>query len=63
MDQALFQFSQYTDSIDGDTNVQRVNEIDDVQFGKGAISSVEGVGGCREIGGGFNLVKISINPY
>ncbi len=62
MDQAPFQSGPNVGVADDDTSVRRVSEIDDVQFGKGTISSTEGVAGHGDLRGGYNLVKVSISP-
>lgn len=45
---------------DSNTNVRRVTSLDDVQFGKGIISSVAGVTQHREPRGGYNLIEVSV---
>ncbi len=62
MDQAPFQSGPDTGAADDDTSVRRVTEIDDIQYGKGPIQSEEGVAGYNDLRGGFNLVKVSIEP-
>lgn len=47
-------------AIDSNTNVRRVTSIDDVQFGKGIISSAAGVTQHREPRGGYNLIEVSV---
>lgn len=62
MDQAPFQSGPNTGATDDDSNVRRVAGIYDVQFGKGQISSAEGVAGYADPRGGYNLVKVVITP-
>ena len=62
MDQAPFQSGSNTGAADDDTTVRRVTEINDVQYGKGPIQSEVGVAGYNDLRGGFNLVKVSIEP-
>ncbi len=62
MDQAPFQSGPNTGAADENTSVRRVTEIQDVQFGKGAISSTEGVAGYGDLGGGYNFVKVTVEP-
>lgn len=57
---ASFQTGPNTDAADDDTTVRRVTEIYDVQFGKGAISSSEGVAEYGDLRIGYNLVKVMI---
>lgn len=45
---------------DADTNVRRVRELNDVQFGKGLISSPAGVTQNLDPRGGYNLVELSV---
>jgi len=51
-----------TGAEDENTSIRRVSEIDDVQFGKGIISSPAGVVGYADSRGGYNLVKVTITP-
>jgi hypothetical protein len=46
--------------IDADTTVRRVTTLDDVQFGKGVISSAAGVTQQYEERGGYNLIKVTV---
>lgn len=61
-DQAPFQSGPNIGETDDDTTVRRVTEINDIQFGKGAIGSSEGVVGYGDPRGGYNLVEINIEP-
>ena len=45
---------------DNDTTVRRVTELDDVQFGKGIITSPAGVTQNNEVRGGYNLIEVSV---
>jgi hypothetical protein len=45
---------------DADTTVRRVTKIDDVQFGKGKISSKAGVTQDKEVRGGYNLIDVKV---
>jgi len=45
---------------DGNTNVRRVTELNDVQFGKGIISSAAGVTQNNEVRGGYNLIDVKV---
>jgi hypothetical protein len=45
---------------DSDTAIRRVIELEDVQFGKGVISSTAGVTQNNEVRGGYNLVELSV---
>jgi len=45
---------------DANTNVRRVSELNDVQFGKGLISSAAGVTQEREVRGGYNLIDVYV---
>lgn len=45
---------------DNDTTVRRVTELDDVQFGKGVITSAAGVTQNNEVRGGYNLIEVSV---
>lgn len=47
-------------AIDANKNVRRVGSLDDVQFGKGLISSEAGVTQDREERGGYNLIEVTI---
>ena len=60
MDQAPFQSGPNTGADDDDTLIRRVSEIDDVQFGKGQISSAPGAVGYGDLRGGYNLVKVTV---
>jgi hypothetical protein len=62
MDQAPFQTGPNTGAADDNTTIRRVMEINDLQFGKGTISSEEGVSGYEDLRGGYNLVKVTIEP-
>lgn len=45
---------------DSNTLVRRVSEINDIQFGKGSISSAAGVTQKNEVRGGYNFIDIII---
>ena len=61
-DQAPFQAGPNTGAADGNNMVRRVMQIEDLQFGKGVISSELGVAGYGDLRGGYNLVKVVIQP-
>jgi len=47
---------------DANTTIRRVSELEDVQFGKGLISSGPGVVYVEDPRGGYNLIRIDIQP-
>ncbi len=47
---------------DANTTVRRVSELEDVQFGKGLISSGPGVVYLQDPRGGYNVVRVEIQP-
>lgn len=47
---------------DPDTTIRRVSELEDVQFGKGVYDNGPGVVYLQDPRGGYNLVKIDIEP-
>ncbi len=47
---------------DGDTLVRRVGAIEDVQFGKGVIESAAGVIWLQDPRGGYNIIRVDIQP-
>ncbi len=49
-----------TVGADPNTNVRRVSELEDVQFGKGVISSAAGVTQKEEVRGGYNLIEVTL---
>ena len=61
-DQAPFQAGPNTGAADDDNSIRRVMEIEDVQFGKGSISSPAGVVGYADPRGGYNIVKVTVTP-
>ena len=61
-DQAPFQAGPNTGASDDNNMVRRVMQIEDLQFGKGVISSESGVAGYGDLRGGYNLVKVTIQP-
>lgn len=61
-DQAPFQSGPNTGAADQNNLVRRVAEIDDLQFGKGLISSADGITGYADPRGGYNLVKVTVVP-
>ncbi|MEP3209919.1 MAG: spondin domain-containing protein [Maribacter sp.] len=60
-DQPMRQAGPNSGAADENTTIRRVSEIDDVQFGKGIISSPAGVVGYGDARGGYNLVKVTIS--
>ncbi|MFS4491921.1 spondin domain-containing protein [Maribacter sp. 2308TA10-17] len=61
-DQPMRQAGPNSGAADENTSIRRVSEIDDVQFGKGLISSAAGVVGYADPRGGYNLIKVTITP-
>ncbi len=61
-DQAPRQAGPNTGAADMNTTVRRVSEIEDVQFGKGLISSPAGVVGLADPRGGYNIIQVTITP-
>jgi hypothetical protein len=61
-DQAPFQAAPGTGDPDGNPNIRRVMEINDVQFGKGPVASGPGIAGFGDPRGGYNLIEISVEP-
>ena len=59
-DQAPFQSGPDTGAPDANSSIRRVMEIEDLQFGKGTISSMPGVSGFEDPRGGYNLVKVTV---
>ncbi len=49
-------------AADDNTSVRRVGELNDVQFGKGVITSSAGVVSQEDPRGGYNLVLVEIEP-
>ncbi len=47
-------------ALDPDTSVRRVKSLEDVQFGKGVISSAAGVPQINDLRGGYNLIDVKI---
>ncbi|SHG99775.1 spondin domain-containing protein [Flagellimonas flava] len=47
---------------DANSTIRRVSELEDVQFGKGTYNNGPGVVYLRDPRGGYNLVKIDIQP-
>ncbi|MEX0313576.1 MAG: spondin domain-containing protein [Allomuricauda sp.] len=47
---------------DANTTIRRVSELEDVQFGKGVYNNGPGVVYLQDPRGGYNLVKIDIQP-
>ena len=47
---------------DANTTVRRVSELNDVQFGKGLISSGPGVVWLQDPRGGYNVIRVEIQP-
>ncbi|MFH6603815.1 spondin domain-containing protein [Maribacter algicola] len=61
-DQAPFQSGPNTGAEDDNNLIRRVMEINDMQYGKGTISSPAGVAGHGDPRGGYNLVKVLVEP-
>lgn len=59
-DQAPFQSGPDTGAPDANSSIRRVMEIEDLQFGKGTISSMPGVSGFEDPRGGYNLVRVTV---
>lgn len=59
-DQPMRQAEPNSGAADANTSIRRVTEINDVQFGKGVITSPAGVVGYGDDRGGYNLVKVTI---
>ena len=60
-DQPMRQAGPNSGAADENTAIRRVMEIEDLQFGKGIISSPAGVVGYADERGGYNLIKITIS--
>ena len=60
--QAPRQSSPDSGADDPDNTIRRVGEIEDVQFGKGLISSPAGVVALMDARGGYNFVQVDIQP-
>lgn len=60
-DQPMRQSGPNSGAADENTAIRRVSEINDIQFGKGIISSPAGVVGYGDPRGGYNLVKVTIS--
>ncbi|GAA4272645.1 spondin domain-containing protein [Aquimarina gracilis] len=58
--QVMNQGADNTGAADANTTIRRVSELDDVQFGKGGISSSPGVTWSGDPRGGYNLIEIDI---
>ncbi|WP_273566767.1 spondin domain-containing protein [Maribacter halichondriae] len=61
-DQAPFQSGPNTGAADDNNLIRRVMEINDLQFGKGSINSATGVAGYADPRGGYNIVRVSVEP-
>lgn len=61
-DQAPRQGDPNTGAIDGDNLVRRVGALEDVQFGKGVITSPAGVVYLQDPRGGYNVIRVEIQP-
>ncbi len=59
-DQPMRQAGPNSGAADENTSIRRVSELEDIQFGKGVITSPAGVVGYEDPRGGYNLVKITI---
>lgn len=62
VNQAPRQSGANTGAADDDTSIRRVTEIDDVQFGKGTLTSAPGVVSLQDARGGYNLILVRIEP-
>lgn len=62
MNQAPRQAGPNTGAADDNNIVRRVTELNDVQFGKGTISSGPGVVWLQDPRGGYNVIRIEIQP-
>ncbi|NER15510.1 hypothetical protein GWK08_18795, partial [Leptobacterium flavescens] len=51
-----------TGAADGNTAIRRVSALEDVQFGKGVIDNGPGVVYLEDPRGGYNIVRIDIQP-
>ncbi len=60
--QAPRQSGPNSGAADSNTTIRRVSEIDDVQFGKGTISSGPGVVYLQDPRGGYNIIRVDIQP-
>lgn len=60
MNQAPRQAAFNTGAEDANTTVRRVSELNDVQFGKGIISSGPGVVWLQDPRGGYNVIRVEI---
>ncbi|OEK06668.1 spondin domain-containing protein [Roseivirga misakiensis] len=49
-------------SADGNTDIRRVGELEDVQFGKGLITNGPGTTYLRDPRGGYNIIRVDIQP-
>lgn len=58
--QPMRQSGPNTGTTDSNPNIRRVSEINDVQYGKGIISSAPGVVYDEDDRGGYNLISIEI---
>ncbi|MBO3700831.1 spondin domain-containing protein [Roseivirga sp. E12] len=61
-DQAPRQAGPNQGAVDGNTIVRRVAELTDVQFGKGAIANGPGTTYLRDPRGGYNIIRVDIQP-
>ena len=61
LDQAPRQSGPNTGAEDDNTLTRRVSAIDDVQFGKGIISSPAGVVGLGDERGGYNVISVIVS--
>jgi len=61
-DQVMNQSAPNTGAADANTSIRRVGVIEDVQFGKGEISSAPGVTWFGDPRGGYNIIEVDIQP-
>ena len=62
-DQAPFQSGPNMGAPDQNNLIRRVMAIDDVQYGKGLITSDLGLVGYGDLRGGYNIAKVTVTPY
>ncbi len=60
--QAPRQSAGNTGAADDDTTIRRVGEINDMQFGKGTLTSAAGVVASEDARGGYNIILVRIEP-
>lgn len=62
MDQVMNQSGANIGASDANNIIRRVSDLEDVQFGKGVISSPPGVTWSGDSRGGYNIIEINIQP-